>query len=144
MVDAHVAKPQSDINAVNALFFEGLRRNALLIQRCGACGRLRHYPRPMCPECLSTDVEWIEVSRVGVVHSWTVTHHCYHRAFESELPLTLALVDLPEGVRVLVPVRGACQIAIGDEVTLEFDASMDPDGSNPLCRLHAAPRPGGS
>ena len=41
------------------------------------------------------------------MHSWTVAHHAFHPAFKADLPYILITVDLPEGVRLMAPFRGA-------------------------------------
>ena len=78
-----------------------------MLQSCGACGKVRHYPRPLCDACYSFDVRWIEAKGTGTVHSWTVTHHAFNPGFKAELPYVLVTVDLAEGVRMQAPLRGA-------------------------------------
>jgi uncharacterized protein len=34
----------------SAFFWEGVEQDELRIQRCSSCGKLRHPPRPMCPD----------------------------------------------------------------------------------------------
>lgn len=89
----------------SAPYWEGLNARKLLLQKCRSCGRIRHYPQPMCPGCHSMEVEWIEASGRGAVHSWTITHHPFHAGFLDDLPYTLATVDLAEGVRMNAQLR---------------------------------------
>ena len=70
----------------SARYWEGLKERKLLLQRCAACNRLRHYPRPMCDACHSMEYDWVEASGRGAVHSWTVTHHAFHHGFKFALP----------------------------------------------------------
>jgi uncharacterized protein len=88
-------------------YWEGLSRRKLMLQRCADCGRVRHYPRPMCDACHSLAAGWIEASGDAAVHSWTVAHHPFHPAFRDELPYVLVTADLPEGPRLLARLRGA-------------------------------------
>ncbi|MBL8386011.1 MAG: Zn-ribbon domain-containing OB-fold protein [Burkholderiales bacterium] len=117
MSDA-IARPPQVPTALSRAYWEGAARGRLLIQRCGACGKLRHYPRLLCDACHADAVDWVEASGRGSVHSWTVCHHAFHPSFRDELPYTLVTVDLEEGVRALgrwrgpapaigMPVRGA-------------------------------------
>ena len=46
-----------------AFFWDGLKEHKLLIQRCAACGVLRHPPRPMCPRCNSLDWDAVDCWR---------------------------------------------------------------------------------
>ena len=104
-------------------YWDGLAEGRLLIQRCGACGKLRHYPRPMCDSCHSMDVAWQEASGRGTIHSWTVTHHPFNIGFKRELPYALATVDLAEGVRLQAQLRDIAheRIAIGLPVEVRFE-----------------------
>lgn len=94
-------RPQPQPTEVSAPYWEGLREGRLLLQTCAECGRIRHYPRPVCDACHSLAVRWTEASGRGSVHSWTVAHHAYHPSFKGEVPYVLLTVDLDEGVRAM-------------------------------------------
>jgi uncharacterized protein len=100
-------KPKPEWTPESRPYWEGLARHRLMLQRCAGCGRVRHYPRPMCDACHSMVSDWIEASGDATVHSWTVAHHPFHPAFREELPCVLVTADLPEGVRLLAQLRGA-------------------------------------
>jgi uncharacterized OB-fold protein len=87
-------------------YWEGLRAHCLRLQACAACGKLRHYPRPVCDACYSMDSTWREARGDGRVHSWTVAHHPFHPALKAAVPYAVVTVDLPEGVRMAAPFRG--------------------------------------
>ncbi len=36
-------------------FWEGMREGRFMLQHCAACGKVRHYPRPVCPHCFSME-----------------------------------------------------------------------------------------
>ena len=59
-------------------FWEGTRNGELRIQRCSDCGRYRHLPTPMCPECSSLDYTWTVVSGRGFVYSYVIVRHPVH------------------------------------------------------------------
>ena len=108
-------KPPQIATELSRPFWEGAVQGRLMIQRCVSCGKLRHYPRPLCDECYADAVEWVEASRTGRIHSWTVAHHAFHPAFKAELPYTLVTVDLDEGPRALGRWQGATPL-IGQPV----------------------------
>ena len=116
-----IARPVPPPSALSAPYWEGAAAGRLLIQRCTACGTLRHYPRLLCSNCHSTAADWIEASRRGVIHSWTVAHHAYHPSFAAELPYTLVTVDLQEGPRALGRWIGGTP-RIGQAVVGRFEA----------------------
>jgi uncharacterized OB-fold protein len=115
VVDDAYAKPVPEPTRDTRPYWEALHEGRLVIQQCAACGRLRHYPRPVCDACYSMDVAWREVSGRGSLHSWTVAHHPFHPAFKDDLPYVLATVDLAEGVRMVAQLRGVApgEMAIG-------------------------------
>ena len=43
-------------------FWDGLKRHELRIPQCQDCKQHYFYPRPLCPHCHSTNVEWTTVS----------------------------------------------------------------------------------
>ena len=81
-------------------YWDGARREELLIQRCAACGSFRWYPRPVCHKCWSFDAEWAPVSGKGKVFSYVTVHHAFAAPFRNDLPYTVAIVALDEGVRL--------------------------------------------
>ncbi|MBO1076918.1 Zn-ribbon domain-containing OB-fold protein [Roseomonas marmotae] len=101
MNDTVSARPLPHASELTRPYWEGAAQGKLLIQRCGQCGKLRHYPRYLCDRCHSFEVEWAESSGRGQVHSWTVAHHPFHPAFAGAVPYALVTVDLEEGVRAL-------------------------------------------
>lgn len=104
-------------------YWDGLNERRLRLQRCVDCGKVRHYPRPVCDACWSMKAEWIDASGRGTVHSWTETHHAFHPGFKGELPYVLLTVDLPEGVRMNAQARGidVASLRIGLPVVIGFE-----------------------
>jgi uncharacterized OB-fold protein len=100
-----------------------LKEGRLRLQRCADCGKVRHYPRPVCDGCWSMNVEWINAEGRGTVHSWTVTHYAFHPGFKGDLPYLLLTVDLPEGVRMNARARGIdpASVRVGMPVKVAFD-----------------------
>ena len=68
------------------------------IQRCAACQKLRHPPRPMCDECGSQDFDSIDASGKATLHTFTVIH--YPQVPGYEYPIIAIIVDLEEGERM--------------------------------------------
>ncbi len=94
-----------------------------MLQHCAACGKVRHYPRPVCPRCFSMKNVFKEAPTGGAVHSWTVCHHPFDFFFKAETPYIVALVDMDAGVRVNAQLRGIAgtDLEIGQRVTLAFE-----------------------
>ncbi len=115
------AKPVPHPTPLSAPYWDGARQGKLMLQRCAACGKTRHYPQMLCSACYSTQVKWIEASQRGTIHSWTITHHAFHPAFADELPYTLVTVDLEEGVRALGRYNSTQLLKLGLPVRLRFE-----------------------
>ena len=103
-------------------FWNGLKENKLLIQRCGGCGELRHPPRPMCPNCRSLDWETIEASGKGTVYSYVMPHQPRVPFFD--YPYVVALIELEEGVRIVSNLTDIdpADITVGLAVQLYFQS----------------------
>ena len=110
-------------NRDTEFFWEGTAAGELRIQRCNACGLLRHPPGPMCPSCHATDRGYVVSTGRGRVHSY-VTHHA-PQVPGKQLPLLLAVVELDEGVRMIGEVRGAETVEIGTWVQVDYDRIDD-------------------
>lgn len=130
-------KPRPLTRPANEPYWQGLREHRLLVQRCSACGKLRHYPRPMCDACYSMDYAWHEIEGRGRVYSWAVTHHPFHPAFKREVPYVTVTAELGDGIRIQAPLVGdeAAALSIGLPVTVEY---IDVDASLTLPALRRA------
>ena len=106
-------------------YSDGAARGVLVLQKCGNCGLVRHYPQVLCARCYSFDVEPLEASGAGTVHSWTVAHHAFDQTFADSTPYVLLTVDMDEGVRVLGRYDG--EPRMGAPVRITFAPA--PDGS---------------
>jgi uncharacterized OB-fold protein len=80
-------------------FYEACAGGRLLVQRCPVCEHRQFYPRAVCTKCAATP-EWLECAGTGTVHTFTIVRQYRAEPFGSELPYALAMIDLPEGVRM--------------------------------------------
>lgn len=112
--------PRPAISLDTAFFWEGTRKGELRIQRCSSCGALRHPPRPCCPNCLSFDWDYIVSVGSGKVVSFVVYHYPALPPFQP--PYVVALVELPEGTRIVGNILDASvgDVAIGMPVSIEY------------------------
>lgn len=129
------AKPLPDITPESRPYWEGCRRHELLLQRCGACGALQHYPRGVCATCWSPDLEWQQSSGRGTVWTFTVVHRSQAPGFKDALPYVLAYVELEEGVQMLTNLVECdpARVTIGMPVEVTFEA-VTPEVSIPRFR----------
>ncbi|MFP6709951.1 MAG: OB-fold domain-containing protein [Alphaproteobacteria bacterium] len=135
MSDAAYDKPMPPLNRDSKPYWDSLQEGSMRLQSCAECGKVRHYPRPVCDSCHSFEVEWVHASGKGKVHSWTVSHHPFHPGFIVDLPMTLVTVDLEEGVRMCAQMHGVepDQMSIDMPVELGYEAAT-PDLTLPVFR----------
>jgi uncharacterized OB-fold protein len=101
-------------------FADHLRDGRLMSSECASCGALSFPPRADCPDCMSPDFSFKEISGRGTVHTWTRIV-APPKGFDAWAPYVIGVVDLEEGGRALgwfgesVPEE---EVAIGMSVQL--------------------------
>jgi hypothetical protein len=90
----------------------------LLLKQCDDCGQVHHYPRDVCPHCLSARTSWVQASGFGRIYS----HSTMGRG---EAAYTLALVTLDEGVTLMTNLVDCdpAALAIDQRVRVVFKPS---------------------
>jgi len=88
--------------AEDSPFFLGLAQGKLLGTRCTdrRCNFRYATPRAHCMVC-GKPTEWVELPKVGRVHSWTTCHYG-SEAFLAETPYNLALIEFDGSNSVLL------------------------------------------
>jgi uncharacterized OB-fold protein len=110
----------------SAPFWAGLRRRAVVVQRCDACSHYRYPPLARCPECSGQEAQWVEVGPSGTVWSFAVYHRALHPSFAADVPYTVAVVELDDGPRITARMRrDAGPVAVGDRVAAHFEDVSD-------------------
>jgi uncharacterized OB-fold protein len=111
-------------------YWDGARAGALRIQRCTACGRFYFYPRPFCPRCWSSDVEWVAVSGRARLHSYVINHRPAP-GFDEEAPYAIAVVELEEGPRMMSSIVGV--EATPESLVLDMDLEVAFEDRDGIC-----------
>jgi hypothetical protein len=113
--------PMADV--VTLPWWEAAAQHRLVVQRCKSCGHTRLPPAPLCPECRSTDLDWLEVPGRGEVYTYTLVHR--PMAADQKLPFVIAVVALADsgGVRMISNVVGCdpAEVRIGMPVELVWE-----------------------
>jgi len=115
-------RPRPAITHDNEFFWEGVREEKLLIQRCADCKELRHPPTPACPSCRSFEWDTVESTGRGTIYSFVLHRHPVIPPFEAPHPV--ALIELDEGTRLVSDLVGVDpeKVEIGMRVQVEFNA----------------------
>jgi len=130
------AKPIPALRGEEKTYFEQARAGRLVYQRCAACDAAIFYPRTVCPTCMSEDLEFVPSAGRGTIYSHTTLYRAGHHGYADEVPYTIVLVDLDEGVRMLADLVGPQPdaVAVGQRVEVLFDAVTE-DFTVPRFRL---------
>lgn len=130
-------RPAPGISDDTRFFWDGVREGKLLIQRCKACGSLRHPPGPVCPSCHSFEWDTLQASGRGTVYSFVVMHYPEVPPFDHPNPI--GLIELEEGTRLIAQLVGVAPgaVQIGQAVHVEFN-TFDGDLVLPQFRPLAA------
>lgn len=105
-------------------FWDATAEGRLLLPKCTECGTVIWFPRPFCPSCASTSVEWIQASGRGTVYSFTVNRRGVADvpAYRGVGEYVLAYVELEEGPRIMTNIVDCDpnSVRIGQKVELVF------------------------
>ncbi|HDH10346.1 MAG TPA: Zn-ribbon domain-containing OB-fold protein [Deltaproteobacteria bacterium] len=109
-------------------FFEYLKEGRLTTTKCIKCGKVSYPPRILCPECLSEELEWIDLPTKGTVEYFTELKAGVPVGFEK--PLIHAYIKLSDSFDILskiVGIKSIDDIHRGDKVKLKvFDVPPIP------------------
>ena len=129
-------RPVPVSNALTQPFWDATKEERLTVMRCKDCDRLVWYPREFCPHphCFSNNMEWVEVSGKGRLHTFTIIAQAQDPWFQEKVPYIFGVIQLDEGLRMMgnvdIPVEeAACDIPL--EVYFE---KVDDDWTLPQWR----------
>lgn len=107
--------PKPMVLAETLAYWQAADEGRLLVKRCTVCGNFHHYPRDICPHCLSDATEWVHAAGTGTVYAFSTMG-------QGEAAYTLAYVTLDEGPTMLTNLVGDDpeDFAIGRRVKVVF------------------------
>lgn len=106
-------------------FYRCASEGRLTAARCTSCGNLLLPPRPMCTECFSTDMKWVELEKRGTLLTYTIIHVAPTQ-FQSMVPYTVGIVKLKDGLKLPGMIRGveSEELKVGMELEVDFDTTL--------------------
>jgi uncharacterized protein len=101
-------------------FWDAAAAGELLLKHCESCGQAHHYPRSLCPFCLSERTTWRRASGEGVIYSFSLMPRV-------AVPYVLAYVTLDEGPTMMTNIVAADfgTLHIGQRVRVVFVPSVE-------------------
>lgn len=114
-----IPRPNNDTQP----YWDAARDDRLALQHCAACNKVQAVPRSFCGHCQSPDLVWRDSDRQGVIASFSIVQRGPTKAFKDYSPYVLALVDVSEGVRLMLNIVGEdrFEAQIGDPVEIIFE-----------------------
>ena len=83
-------------DGLDAPFWEGLRKERILLQRCADCRGWQWGPEWICHRCHSEKLAFEPATGNGVIYSYERVWHPVHPALQDHGPYLIVLVVLPE------------------------------------------------
>jgi uncharacterized protein len=111
------------ISETNKPFWDGCRDHVLRAQQCASCREYRYPIAEICPNCLSRNFDWRELSGNGELLSYIVVHRGYHPYWALRVPYNVAFIQLDEGLRMFSNIVGTPndKLAVGQRVKVAFE-----------------------
>jgi uncharacterized protein len=123
--------PVAEPDGLSAPYWEGLRQNRLLVQRCVRCRSWQFGPEWLCHHCHAFYPEWTEIEARGRIFSWERVWHPSHAALRQHGPYLAVLVELPHagGVRMVGNLLGdpLQTVVVGGHVEGVFEHHLQTD-----------------
>ena len=101
-------------------FFKNLREERLTTTKCKNCGGLLWPPRIVCSNCLSDELEWVDLGTEGELYAFTEMRLGAPLGFVQDVPFCIGLVKIG-GLLMSARIDGAKyeELRIGDKVQLK-------------------------
>lgn len=101
-------------------FFKNLKEGRLTTTKCRNCGKLLWPPRIVCSECLSDELEWIDLGTEGELYGFTEVRLGAPLGFIHDIPFCVGLVKIC-GLLISTRIDDAKyeDLKIGDKVRLK-------------------------
>jgi uncharacterized OB-fold protein len=128
--------PTPQINPETRAYWDAAKEGKFILRRCNDCHGVIWYPRAICPECWSNDVEWFDASGRGTVYTFTVNYRG-EGAYAKREPYVLAYVELQEGPRIMTNIVAddPSLIEVGSPVAVVFHPTDDGESALPRFQL---------
>jgi len=141
----HPGLPMPASSELDAPFWQGLRDERLLLQRCQHCRDWQWGPEWICHRCLSFELAYEDVEPNGIIYSYERVWHPVHPALKDQGPYLIVLVQLPhaDNVRLVGNLLGdpRAPVSIGAEVDGVFEHHNEAESPFSLLQwqYHGAP-----
>ncbi len=105
-------------------FYKFMNEGKVMGAKCQNCGKLMLPPRPICTQCYSEKLEWIELSKRGRLLTYTIIHVAPPQ-FQHLIPYAVGIVELDKGLKLPGMIKNIDfdKIKIGMELEIEVESA---------------------
>jgi len=102
-------------------FFQNLKQGQLTTTKCVKCGQLLWPPRIVCPNCFSSEFEWVDLGSEGELYAFTEVRIGAPLGFVQDAPFCVGIVKIG-GLLISTRIDNAKydQLKIGDKLQLKI------------------------
>ena len=99
-------------------YWEGAKAGKLMLKWCQDCKKPHHYPRDICPHCMSSNLEWKQATGTGEIYTYSIMH-------AARPAYVIAYVKLEEGVTIMTNIVDVepAKVRVGQKVSVVFKPS---------------------
>lgn len=110
-------------------FYDFLKQKKIMGTKCNDCGEVYLPPRPLCPKCVASNLEWVELAGRGKLEAFTVVAvaptHMINAGYSRDNPYVFGIIKLDSGPCISTQILGVDpkkpeSIVVGSEMTVEF------------------------
>ncbi len=119
MLDFYPLEDEKDTRI--SLFFTNLGEGRLTTTKCKRCEKILWPPRIVCPDCLSDELEWIDLGLEGELYAFTEMRLGAPLGFVEDVPFCIGIVKIG-GLSISARIDDAKyeDLEIGDQVQLKI------------------------
>lgn len=103
-------------------FYKFCSERKLMGVKCNECDVVLVPPRPFCPKCHSSNIDWVRLKGRGILQTYSEIHMAPPE-FQAIAPYVVGLVKFEEGPSLLgiIRVKRIEDIRIGMELAVDFE-----------------------
>jgi hypothetical protein len=110
-------------------FYDFLKQKKIMGTKCKDCGKIYLPPRPLCPKCMNSNLEWVELEGKGKLAAFTIVAvaptHMVNAGYSRDNPYVFGVVKLDSGPSISAQIlkvdpKKPEGITIGSKMTVEF------------------------
>lgn len=101
LTDEDLVKPLPIPTRWSQPFWDASKQHKLVLKKCSKCGFIDHPPYLYCTSCHADEHEWVEASGKATLASYAINVFGVPFPFWADLPYVVAMIDLPEGPRMI-------------------------------------------